>query len=585
MNRVFRGRRAVRLEQRCEETRDGTSLREELLVNPMRTTVLFVALAVISVGLAWWSKPEAIIKESDASLERIGEDVFPGLSDPNLATSLEIITYDETLARLKPFVVAKDKQTGLWKLPSHDGYPADAADQVRDATTPLIGLKILSIASTDRGDHELFGVISPEDSSLAAGTSGVGMLVRLKDETDKVLAALIIGKQVEGAPQQRYVRIPTEDVVYTVEIDTHAFTTDFRDWIDERLLDVRGFDITKVIGHDYELVQQATNSVRIERHFDVELAYDAANNRWSLGDYRTYRGGAALPAEPAPGEQLNTRFLNDLRMAAQDLEIINVKRKPATLAAAVREGKWDLEDEQSIATLQELGFFVARTPQGSQVFAVGGETIIEIGAGVQYVLQFGQATANLATIEEDMESESSGLSRYLLVTAQLDESRFPPPELEAVPETVEEMLERDRQVAGEDASASDETPEELRERLEVVREQIMKENQRKVDERQERIEAARRQVSELNARFADWFYVIADEDYLPLRITRDKLFVRGDAGTSTAVPAADSSDQAAPGEVSNPAAMGAGGTGGRISDEGEGLIPGHLGFAGEYPRW
>ncbi|RMF37305.1 MAG: DUF4340 domain-containing protein [Planctomycetota bacterium] len=504
----------------------------------MRTTLVFVVLAAISAGLAWWSKPEAISKESDVTEDRVGQDVFPGFNDPELAASLEIIQYDETLAQLKPFVVAKDRQTGLWKLPSHDGYPADAAEQVRDATTPLIGLRILSIASTDRGDHELYGVVSPEDSSLAAGSSGIGMLVRLKDATGKVLAALIIGKEVEGTVGQRYVRIPTEDVVYTVEIDTRAFTTDFRDWIDDQLLDVRGFDIARVGVRDYELVQQANNTMGLTRNFDATVAYDAAQNRWSLVDYRVYRGGAALPAEPEPGQTLNTRFLNDLRIAVQDLQIINVKRKPAALAEALRAETIELKDQQSIASLQEQGYFPAQGPQGTEIYASGGETIIGTVDGVEYVLKFGKAAASLGALGGDGQADSGGLSRFLIVQARLDPAQFPQPDLEVLPETVEELLARDKEQLGDDAPA-DETEEELRERLEVVREQIAKENQRKIDERNERMEAARQRVEALNARFSDWYYIVADNLYRRLRITRDTLFTSASNIPGGIAPAAD----------------------------------------------
>ncbi len=510
----------------------------------MRTTLVFVVLAIGSAGLAWWSKPEAISKESDVTEDRVGQDVFPGFTDPESATSLEIIQYDETLAQLKPFVVAKDSQTGLWKLPSHDGYPADAAEQVRDATTPLIGLRILSIASTDRGDHELYGVVSPEDSSLAAGSSGIGMLVRLKDKTGKVLAALIVGKEVEGTVGQRYVRIPTEDVVYTVELDTRAFTTDFRDWIDDQLLDIRSFDIARVGVHDYELVQQANNSMGLTRNFDATVAYDAAQNRWSLVDYRVYRGGAALPAEMEPGQELNTSFLNDLRIAIQDLQIINVKRKPAALAEALRTETPQLKDQQSIASLQEQGYFPAQGTNGTEIFASGGETLIGTVDGVEYILKFGKAAASLDALGGEGQSDSGGLSRFLMVLARLDPSQFPQPDLEVLPETVEELLARDKKQLGSQ-TPTDETEEELQERLEVVREQIAKENQRKIDERNERLEAAQQRVQALNARFSDWYYIVADNAYRRLRITKDKLFVAKPSAADGTRPAAETSAPAA----------------------------------------
>ena len=63
----------------------------------------------------------------------------------------------------------------------------------------------------------------------------------------------------------------------------------------------------------------------------------------------------------------------------------------------------------------------------------------------------------------------------------------------------------------------------MQEELEFVREQIAKENQRKIDSRNEQMDAARRRVRELNARFADWYYVVSDEVYKKLKVSREQL--------------------------------------------------------------
>lgn len=71
------------------------------------------------------------------------------------------------------------------------------------------------------------------------------------------------------------------------------------------------------------------------------------------------------------------------------------------------------------------------------------------------------------------------------------------------------------------------TAEEKQERLEAMQEKITKDNQRKLDERKNRIEAAKRRVRELNGRFADWYYVIAEETYRQLRLSKDELVQKG----------------------------------------------------------
>ncbi|MEM8736238.1 MAG: DUF4340 domain-containing protein, partial [Planctomycetota bacterium] len=301
-------------------------------MNEGRTTAIFGVVAAVALGLAWWSKPEAAVSEKDVVRQRIGEDVFKEFTDPEGASSMQIVQYDETLAQLERFEVAKDSSTGLWTLPSHDGYPADAADQVKDATTPLIGLSILDVVSDVAGDHELYGVVNPDDEKLAAGTSGVGMLVKFKDDSDQVLASLVIGKEVEQTEGQRYVRIPSEDAVYQVELDTGVFSTEFRDWIEGELLGVRSMDITRVGVRDYTLEQSLTQ-VALKRNFDAEVSYDIPGAAWTLDSMKEYGAEASATGEMAEDEELNKEFLNGLRTAVQDLEIVNVQRKPKGLAA------------------------------------------------------------------------------------------------------------------------------------------------------------------------------------------------------------------------------------------------------------
>jgi hypothetical protein len=53
------------------------------------------------------------------------------------------------------------------------------------------------------------------------------------------------------------------------------------------------------------------------------------------------------------------------------------------------------------------------------------------------------------------------------------------------------------------------------------RKEIEKENQRKLDEYQDKIKKGTERVAELNNRFGDWYYVISDQVYKKIRLTRD----------------------------------------------------------------
>lgn len=427
-------------------------------MNEGRITAVFGIVAAVALGLAWWSKPSVATSVREVADELVGTDIFPKFEDPEIATSLQIVKYDETLAQLKKFEVARDSDSKLWTLPSNDGYPADAAEQVKDATTPLIGLQILEVVAESAADHELYGVVNPDDE-LAAGASGVGMLVTFKDQTDQVLASLVVGKEVDKTEGQRYVRVPTQDAVYQVEISTDAFTTNFRDWIEDELLGVRSMDINKVGVRDYALAQ-SLGSVTLSKNFDAEAEYDSASSNWTLTKYISFATGQPEPKGLEAGEEINKEFLNSLRTAVQDLEIVDVQRKPKGLAADLKVDDSLLKNEKSIAALQQQGFFAASIGGVTEIFAAGGETIVGTEEGVDYLLRFGEATASLSAI--DSEDGDGGLSRYLLVTAKLNESRFPQPELEPVPQSVEEMLalEKGEQVsepAESDAAASEES--------------------------------------------------------------------------------------------------------------------------------
>ncbi|MCC6125860.1 MAG: DUF4340 domain-containing protein [Pirellulales bacterium] len=62
--------------------------------------------------------------------------------------------------------------------------------------------------------------------------------------------------------------------------------------------------------------------------------------------------------------------------------------------------------------------------------------------------------------------------------------------------------------------------------LEAEREKVEKENQRKREEYEDKVKAGKKKVEELNARFADWFYIISDETYQKIHLTRENLIVK-----------------------------------------------------------
>jgi hypothetical protein len=431
-------------------------------VNEGRTTAIFAAVAAVTLSLAYWTKPSAITTEYEESIKQTNQVLFKDFKDPDQAASLQIVKYDESLGQLDPFEIAKDK-SGLWKIPSHDDYPADAAEQVRDATTPLIDLKALAGVTTDRGDHGYYGVLNPDDEKLKVGESGVGMLVRVKDASDKVLADLIIGKADKGE-DQRFVRVPSQDAVYLVKLSTTPFTTEFRKWIKGELLGVKSFDITSIGLRDYAILP-TQNGYGMSKNFDADLTFDPSKSQWNLDKMLSYEGGQAKAVEVGPNQELKAASLNDLRTAVQSLEIVNVRRKPTGLAADLKADKSLMDNKESLKSLYSQGFFPQEGPNGPEIYATGGETLVGTQDGVQYLLRFGEAVAKLSGNDEDAdageEAVTGGLRRYLLVTARLDDSKFPLPDLQPLPETIEDLLklESEENGTGVPAENASESPD------------------------------------------------------------------------------------------------------------------------------
>jgi hypothetical protein len=171
-------------------------------VNENSKSWIFAAVAAASVIGAWATGPKLSYKENDATTT-VGKELFEKY-DPPSATSLKIVKYDDGLAKFKTFEVTRDKKSGVWTIPSNDGYPADASKQMSDAANLFLGVNALAVQSTSREDQKLYGVVEPDPEKLEVGTEGVGMLVRMQDANSESLVNLIIGKSVKEKPNLRF---------------------------------------------------------------------------------------------------------------------------------------------------------------------------------------------------------------------------------------------------------------------------------------------------------------------------------------------------------------------------------------------
>lgn len=509
-------------------------------------TLLFILAAVASVLAASWSRPTDVTYRVD---DLIGKPLFAPF-EPEEATSMRIVRFDEETATLREFEVAEEK--GVWSIPSKGGYPADAERQMAEASTGVVGLDILSIASQDASDHAEYGVVEPSPS-LEVGQTGVGTRVTLESTGGEKLVDLVIGKAVKGADAQRYVRKPSQDVVYTAAIDPSKFSTKFEDWIEDDLLKINTWDIARVDIKDYtaELVMQGMRpALALDPRAELTVDYNDADSKWTPRDLKEYdRDAEAYKTfELGDNEELNEATLTDLKNAVGELKIVDVERKPTGLSGDLKAGEDLFKDKDSIQSLMQRGFApVGSASGGTEVMSSEGEVILTQKDGVEYVLRFGKLQLSddeeaptedkAAEGEEADAKKATGVNRYLFVMARYNDTMIPAPELEEVPAEEDagedDAAEEEADEAAEPAEgeeAAEGAPEEATAEADQAkaeaaakRDDIIKANQRKEDEYKAQVEAAKKRVAELNERFGDWYYVISDEVYKKVAIGRDEL--------------------------------------------------------------
>jgi hypothetical protein len=498
----------------------------------VKTSVFAAAALVVALaafGSVYLSRPVDV-----AAPEELGKPMFEDFKDPLKGASLEITSADTS--GLHRFEVEQGTD-GRWVIPSHGGYPADAENRVRDAAVELIDLKILGVASDRAADHELFGVIEPTSDN--AGEEGVGTLVAMQDSDRKDLVRIVVGHKIQGNDNQRFVRRPRQDRVYAVEINLEKFPAKFEDWIEKDLLKLNPFDLKKLAISDYsaQAAVDAQGFLRAKQNRRMDLVAVSESNKWKVESLTLYQRNQPQASSLLPDEELNETKLNDLKNGLDELKIVDVRRKPKGLGADLKAEKGFLEDEEGIKSLIELGFVpdVSRTDQQKvELYAANGEVAATLTSGVEYVLKFG----NVSGAEEDK------LNRYLLVMARVNESMIPKPELVELPALPEESKSEDNssgaaedqkdqdaassseqksdEAASEDAAKDEgeEKPADDRAKIEAERERITKENERKQSEYDTKVNEAKKQVRDLNFRFADWYYVVSEDVFKKVRLTR-----------------------------------------------------------------
>lgn len=381
-------------------------------MNETSKTVAFIILAgILGVAAAWshWmTQPQPV-----TGFEKVGQEFFPEFEDASTATSLSVTAYDSETDGLKEFsVMLKD---GLWRIPSHHDYPAEAADRLARTATSLIGLERESIVERRANKHEEYGVVDPADEN--ADPESAGQRITLRDEAGEIVADYIIGKPAGSAAEDGnqmvrsiqqdsdyyYVRVPEEKETYKAKLQIDL-STRFSDWIQPDLLKLEAADINRLEIDNYELVEQ---DVQVGNRMVTQLAKNVIDRQ------RLTRDGFApweLEGLNPTTEELDTLMIESVATLLDSLKIVGVRPKlkldgqllvKSDLSINEELARKDpLQFQNRIISLQNdlerKGFTIGQTsedPTSVALLASRGELRAATKNGVLYTLYFGRSVS------------------------------------------------------------------------------------------------------------------------------------------------------------------------------------------------
>lgn len=414
-------------------------------MNATSRTLVFVGVAAVAavaaMGVRFANRPAAVEGFSD-----VGQEFFADFKDPLKAMELSVVKYDADAKEPLSFSV-KQNEKGLWVIPSHHDYPAEAAERLARTAASLIGIRKVALQSRSKDDWARYGVEDPsaEAASVAPASSEDkdatrGTRITLRDTSSNSLVDLIVGKAVEGREKHFYVRQPDKNPVFIARLDADL-SAKFSDWIEPDLLKLNQNDVVRVVVDQYSIDEQQGAILQGDK---FEFAKSATDNKWSM---------SGLDANV---ESLKETAVTDITRNLDQLKIVGVRPKPEGLNAdltVTREvAQNPLLQKALQADMQRQGFYIARG-QDDEVKLVSneGEVVAGTNNGVKYTLYFGEiargtakdietglnepkAAEGEAAAEGDKAPEAateeapkldgteSGPRRYLLVKVEFDES-------------------------------------------------------------------------------------------------------------------------------------------------------------------
>lgn len=361
-----------------------------------RTTLIMVVVAVLSAGGAYAMRP---VELPPVEFEDAGLPLFPEFTDPATATSLEVKTWDEEQAKLVGFKV--EFKDGVWVIPSHHDYPADATERMGKAAASFIGVLKDVVRSDLESDHAEFGVQDPEDP--AAKASGKGQRITMLDDSGNTVVDIIVGKDVPEREGFKFVRFPEKNRTYAAKLELDI-STEFTDWIDKDVLKLERDSVVEVVSDSYRVDEDTGRVVDrnplgfVRRDKLDESGMPSGETEWVLAE----------GLEPPPGKELHETKVKQTFGAMARTKIVGVRPQPARLTKQA---------------LQAHGFFVSL--DGKTLFGNEGQLSVVCNDGVVYTVYFGEVTyATGAELTSGTKTEDSAegdeANRYMWVVVGYD---------------------------------------------------------------------------------------------------------------------------------------------------------------------
>jgi hypothetical protein len=478
-------------------------------MNQTTKTTIYVAVAVVTAVLAALAMPD----RGRPGETTIRQDPFYPTFQVGDITEVEILTYSD--GETQSLLVKREE--GLWTIPSHDGYPADADRQLARTVGEINGLVRQGIH--ERGEKKFpdYGVVDPTNPGYAAGAYGRRIIVKGKD---RVLADLVIGKELANNPGLHFVRKQDERAVYSAEVDPSRINARFSDWVETDLLEIGSAKITRVesttrpgLPEDYELGP----ATRLERQ----------NGAW------------VLPGVDTAVEEFDKSAARNIVSDLKELELVDVERKPQEFVQIVETLKKEEPGTRDfeIAEFQRgHGFFIRSTDEGYDLGGEEGLTRVDLSDGVRYTLHWGDVSYETAEDPDPAATPADSPlqgqermveNRYLWVEVSFDEALLGPKPVEPQkPDPPQEPAdEPEADATDQDTAEDDETGEEETDEPDAMAqyEKAMEEYEEELADYNEKASKARERVKELRHRFDEWFYIVDSEAYDTVHFDRDDL--------------------------------------------------------------